>query len=75
MTDQDADSFDTATEATGAANATSGIVTVTEITCTTIDSLVAGDSFRVRVTRVGTNATHDTMAGDAELFAIELRAA
>jgi hypothetical protein len=74
-TDQDADSWDTATEATVAANATSGVVTVTEITCTTIDSLVAGDSFRVRVTRVGTDATNDTMTGDAELFALELRAA
>lgn len=74
-TDQDADSFDTATEATDATNGTSGICETCEITCTTIDSIVAGDSFRVRVTRVGTDATNDTMSGDAELVAVELRAA
>jgi len=74
-TDQDSDSWDTATEATDAANGTSGICTVTEITCTTIDSIVAGDSFRVCVTRVGTDGTNDTMTGDAELFGFELRAA
>jgi len=74
-TDQDSDSWDTATEATGAANGTSGICTTTEITCTTIDSIVAGDSFRVCVTRVGTDGTNDTMTGDAELVSVELRAA
>lgn len=74
-TDQDADSFDTATEATDATNGTSGICETCEITCTTIDSIVAGDSFRVRITRVGTDATNDTMTGDAELVAVELRAA
>lgn len=74
-TDLDADSFDTATEATGAANGTSGIETTTEITCTNIDSLVAGDRYRVRVTRVGTDGANDTMSGDAELVTLELRAA
>lgn len=74
-TDIDADSFDTATEAHSATNGTSGIETVTAITCTTIDSLAAGDRFRVRVSRVGTDATNDTMTGDAELIAVELRAA
>jgi hypothetical protein len=71
--DIDADSFDTAAEGTGAANATSGIPTVTAITITTIDSLVAGDAYRLRVTRVGTDATNDTMAGDAELIAVEVQ--
>jgi len=74
-TDQDSDSWDTATEATDATNGTSGICTTTEITCTTIDSIVAGDSFRVCVTRVGTDGTNDTMTDDAELFGFELRAA
>ena len=72
-TDNDADSYDTATEAHSAANGTSGIETVTGITATTIDSLVAGDRFRVRVSRVGNDATNDTMTGDAELIAVELR--
>ena len=74
-TDQDSDSWDTATEATDATNGTSGICETCEITCTTIDSIVAGDSFRVCVTRVGTDGTNDTMTGDAELFGFELRAA
>jgi hypothetical protein len=72
-TDIDADSFDTATEATSAANGTSDIESVAEITCTTIDSLTAGDRYRLRVSRVGTDATNDTMTGDAELIAVELR--
>lgn len=72
-TDLDSDSFDTATEATGAANGTSGIETLTTFTCTTIDSLAAGDRFRLRISRVGNDGTNDTMSGDAELVAVELR--
>ncbi len=72
-TDLDSDSFDTSTEATGAANGTSGIETLTTFTCTTIDSLAAGDRFRLRISRVGNDGTNDTMSGDAELVAIELR--
>lgn len=74
-TDADSDSFDTATEATAATNGTSGVETTTEITCTAIDNIVAGDRFRVRITRVGTDGTNDTMTGDAELYGLELRAA
>lgn len=72
-TDLDSDSFDTSTEATGAANGTSGIETLTTFTCTTIDSLAAGDRFRLRISRVGNDGTNDTMSGDAELVAVELR--
>jgi len=71
-TDLDTDSFDTATAATATTNGTSGIVTVTDITCTSIDSLVVGDLYRVRVQRLGTDGA-DTMVGDAELVAVELR--
>jgi hypothetical protein len=73
-TDLDSDSFDTATAATATANGTSGIVTVTNITCTTIDSLAGGDLFRLRVQRVGGDGA-DTMTGDAELVAVEIRSA
>jgi hypothetical protein len=73
-TDLDSDSFDTATAATATADGTSGIVTVTNITCTTIDSLAAGDLFRLRVQRVGGDGA-DTMTGDAELIAVEVRSA
>ncbi len=74
-TDLDSDSFDTAAEAHSAANGTSGIETVTEITITTIDSLAAGDRFRLKVYRNADDATNDTMTGDAELVAVEVRSA
>jgi hypothetical protein len=73
-TDLDSDSFDTATAATATADGTSGIVTVTNITCTNIDSLAAGDLYRLRVQRVGGDGA-DTMTGDAELVAVEIRSA
>jgi len=73
-TDLDADSFDTSVESTAACNATSGIITATSITITTIDSLAAGDLFRLRVQRLGADAA-DTMTGDAELIAVEVRSA
>lgn len=72
-TDYDADSFDTSTEANSTAAATAGIPVYVDISSTTIDSLSAGDLFRIRISRVGTDATNDTMVGDAELIAISLR--
>jgi hypothetical protein len=74
-TDLDADSFDTATEATGAANGTSGIATLTSITVTAIDGITAGDTFRVKIFRNADDAINDTMTGDAELIAVEVRSA
>jgi hypothetical protein len=73
-TDLDSDSFDTATAATATANGTSGITTTTNITCTAIDSLAALDLYRLRVQRLGGDGA-DTMSGDAELVAIEVRSA
>ena len=73
-TDMDADSFDTAASATAATSGTSGIPNYTEITLTTIDSVTAGDGFRLKVTRNATSAS-DTMTGDAELIAVEVRSA
>jgi hypothetical protein len=73
-TDLDSDSFDTIASGTAAANGTSGILTVTEITLTTIDSVTAGDGFRLKVTRDANNAS-DTMTGDAELVICEVRSA
>ena len=73
-TDMDADSFDTAASATAATSGTSGIPNYTEITLTTIDSVTAGDGFRLKVTRNATSAS-DTMTGDAELIAVEIRSA
>ena len=70
--DIDADSFDTATTATTTTSGTSGVVNTTEITCTTIDSLAAGDTFRIKIYR-DADAGGDTMTGDAELVAVELQ--
>lgn len=74
-TDLDSDSFDTAAEVTSTANGTSGIVTTAEITATAIDSLVAGNLYRLKVYRKANDATNDTMTGDAELIAVEVRSA
>ena len=73
-TDLDSDSFDTATEGTSTTNGTSGIITVTSLTLTNIDSVAAGDSFRLKIYRDVTDAA-DTMTGDAELVAVEVRSA
>jgi hypothetical protein len=73
-TDLDSDSFDTIASATASANGTSGILTVTEITLTTIDSVTAGDGYRLKVTRDANNGS-DNMSGDAELVAVEVRSA
>ena len=72
-TDLDADSFDTATLVTSAANGTSGIVTVAEITTTALDGLAVGETFRIRIYRDADDATNDTMTGDAELIAVEVQ--
>ena len=70
--DLDSNGFQTSVEATAAANGTSGKVAVTTLTITALGGAVAGDAFRVAVTRVATDGTHDTMTGDAELLRVEL---
>jgi len=70
--DLDANDLQTAAEANGAANATSGKLTVTTLTLTALDGAVAGDAFRIAVTRVAGDGANDTMTGDAELVAVEL---
>jgi hypothetical protein len=75
-TDTDADSFATAqASAAVACPATSGALQYTTITHSSganMDSLAAGELFRIKITRDANNAS-DTMTGDAELFAIEVR--
>jgi hypothetical protein len=72
-TDLDSDSFDTATEAHSATNATAGIPTITTLTCTSIDSITAGDFFRMKIYRDVSDTVNDTMTGDAELISVEVR--
>jgi len=69
----DTDSFSIAVSGHSAANATNGIPTTTTITPTSIDSLSNGDFFRLKIHRAAADATNDTMPGDAELIAVELR--
>jgi hypothetical protein len=73
-TDIDSDSFDTAASVTTTTNGTSGVPNYSEITLTTIDSVTAGDGFRLKITRDANNGS-DTMTGDAELIAVEIRSA
>jgi hypothetical protein len=73
-TDADFDSWDYVHTAIGIPNGTSGVPSMTEITLTGIDSLAAGDPFRLRISRDSNDATNDTMAQDAELFLVEVRA-
>ncbi len=73
-TDEDSDGFDTVATATGTANGTSGIITMTEITITTIDSVAAGEAYRLKVYRDADSGS-DTMTGDAELVIVEVRSA
>lgn len=70
--DLDATDFQTAVQANGAANGTSGKLTVTTLTLAALDSAAAGDAFRIGIGRVANDATNDTMTGDAELLAVEL---
>ena len=72
-TDLDSDSFDTATEAHVAVSGTSGNEVVLTITCTALDSLAAGDRFRMRIYRDATDTTNDTVTGDIELVFVEGR--
>lgn len=70
--DEDADSFATAATTGGTANGTSGIYTKTTLTFASgaaMDSLLAGEPFRLNVTRDadGTSGTDD-MTGDAQLI-------
>jgi hypothetical protein len=71
-TDIDTNSFDTAASVTATTNATSGVPNYSTITLTTIDSLTAGDGFRLKINRDANNGS-DTMTGDAELIAVEVQ--
>jgi len=74
-TDLDADAFSNTVTATAAASGTAGVPVITEITITgtaNLDSIVAGDFYRIKISRDGTNAS-DTLTNDACLVAVEIR--
>lgn len=72
--DMDSDSFATAVNSAGAANAVSGKLTYTTITFTNnqIDGLSAGEFGRLKISRAAADG-NDTMTGDAEVYAIILQ--
>jgi hypothetical protein len=74
--DIDSDGFASAiTWSAAATSGTSGIVTISNQAHTDgaqLDSVVAGGSFRLKIDRVGGDGS-DTMSGDAELLAVELK--
>lgn len=73
-TDIDADSFASAQTVTAATvPGTSGVVKVTNVAVTNganMDSIAAGDTFRMRVKR---DVANDTAVGDLELVSIEIK--
>jgi hypothetical protein len=74
-TDMDSDSFATATTATATTGGTSGTPAYTDVAHTSgaqMDSLAAGEAFRLKVTRNADDGA-DTMTGDAELIGVEIR--
>jgi hypothetical protein len=78
-TDLDSDSFGTQViDTTGVAgSSTSGIQSQTTIALTTgaqMDSVVAGDTFRLKITRE-TGQTNDTNTGNIQVTSIEIREA
>lgn len=73
--DTDSDGFATAQAfAAAAANGTSGVLTKSSLNISNganMDSLAAGDMFRLKITRDAANGS-DTMTGDAELMRVLL---
>lgn len=72
--DLDADGFAAVQSVTDTCANVSGELSYPTITFTNVqaDSIAAGESFRLKVTRDADNA-NDDMAGDAELFKVEIR--
>jgi hypothetical protein len=74
-TDIDSDSFAAVNSVTQAVNGTSGVPVKATITFTDgadMDSLAAGEAFRIKITRDANNAS-DTATGDMELLRIHLQ--
>ena len=74
-TDLDTDAFSNTFTATAAASGTAGVPVITELTLTgtaLLDSIVAGDFYRVRISRDATH-TSDALTADACLVACEIR--
>lgn len=72
--DIDSDGFAAIKSVEVAANATSGVLVIGSLAFTDgaeIDSIAAGEVFRIKITR-DANHANDTATGDAELVAVEI---
>lgn len=71
--DLDSDSFATAQAVGDTAPSTAGVIRYVVLTFTQAqaDGVGAGEAFRLRVRRAGTNGS-DTLSGDAHLFAVAI---
>ncbi len=74
--DLDSDGFAVGVNGAQTTDGTSGVLTYTGLSMTNAqaDLIVAGNSFRLKVTRNAPNVL-DTMVGDAQLLAVEMRMA
>jgi len=73
--DLDADGFATANTVTATASGTSGNIDIASVAFTAgaqMDSIAVGEAFRLKLYR-DADAAGDTMAGDAEVMAIEIK--
>jgi len=73
--DVDGDSFAAVNSVTDTAPGTTGHVTIANVTFTDgadMDSVAVGELFRLKITRDADNGS-DTMTGDAELHAVEIK--
>ena len=73
--DHDTDSFAAEKTVTATAPGTSGMVQYSEVAFTSgaeMDSLAAGESFRIKIRRVASDVA-DTMVGDCEALRVEAR--
>lgn len=72
--DLDADAFATAAEATDTTAAIAGELSVATLTLTgaSLPSPMAGETYRLRIKRLGTDVA-DTLVGDAQLLAVEIK--
>lgn len=66
------DSYDINTEASSTVNGVTGVPNITTINSPFIDSITQGDLYKIRLYRNATGVS-DTMVGDAELIAVEIR--
>jgi hypothetical protein len=71
-TDLDSESYGGVSETISTTGLTSGLPNNTTISCTDLDGVTAGDLYRIYLYR-GATATTDTMVGDAQLIAVEIR--